>query len=240
MDKPMDTVLFPLRVQELLLENPDLENFLAPLAVLLTERLREWNVAGSSLMIVRSRRQPVQVGSEPGFIELERGTHAEDPSRRALAHQAPAVARNLDGEDQRSAYWTAARASGMSAAASVPVAVPDPDLAVLTCYSSSPGAFGPAALAALESAAAELATPLALALRLDAQTHRARNLQAALESRTVVDLAAGIIMAQNNCSQQGAVEILRSVSNSRNVKVRDVAAGVVAVVSDRVSTHFEE
>lgn len=240
MDKPMDTVLFPLRVQELLLQNPDLESFLAPLAVLLTERLREWNVAGSSLMIVRSRRQPVQVGSEPGFTELQRGAHTEDPSRRVLAHQAPAVTRNLDGEDQRSGYWTAACALGMAAAAAVPVAVPDPDLAVLTCYSSSSGAFGPAALAAVESAAAELATPLALALRLDAQMHRARNLQAALESRTVVDLAAGIIMAQNNCGQQSAVEILRSVSNSRNVKVRDVAAGVVAVVSDRVSTHFEE
>ncbi|MBO0908065.1 MULTISPECIES: ANTAR domain-containing protein [Arthrobacter] len=112
--------------------------------------------------------------------------------------------------------------------------------AVLTVYSEHPGAFGPEAVQAVERAAAETATAVALALRLDAQTHRAENLQAALESRTVVDLAAGIIMAQNNCSQQSAVDILRSVSNSRNVKVRDIAAGVVAVVSDRVSTHFEE
>ena len=70
--------------------------------------------------------------------------------------------------------------------------------------------------------------------------NRARNLQAALESRTVVDIAVGIIMAQNGCSQESAVEILRSVSNTRNIKIRSVAAGVVAAVSDRVRTHFEE
>lgn len=111
---------------------------------------------------------------------------------------------------------------------------------MLSVYSDHPAALGQAAVRAVERAAAEAATAVALALRLDARAHRAENLQAALESRTVVDLAAGIIMGQNNCSQQRAVEILRGVSNSRNVKVRDIAAGVVAVVSDRVSTHFEE
>lgn len=241
MDKPTDAVLAPVRVQELLLENPDLDDFLASLTLLLTEQLRDWKVTGASLMIVRPRRQPVQVGSESGFTDLQRGPHAEDPARLALMNKAPVMLRDLGGEDRWAEYWTVARGLGVAAAAAVPVPVPDPipAAAVFTCYSSS-GAFGPGALAAVESAAAELATPLALALRLDAQAHRARNLQAALESRTVVDLAAGIIMAQNNCSQQSAVEILRSVSNSRNVKVREVAAGVVAVVSDRVSTHFEE
>nr|WP_269437542.1 ANTAR domain-containing protein [Arthrobacter zhangbolii] len=65
-------------------------------------------------------------------------------------------------------------------------------------------------------------------------------MQAALESRTVVDLAAGIIMGQNSCSQQAAIDILRSVSNTRNIKIRNVAAGVVSAVSDRVNTHFDE
>jgi AmiR/NasT family two-component response regulator len=47
-------------------------------------------------------------------------------------------------------------------------------------------------------------------------------------------------MAQNSCSQETAVEILRSVSNTRNIKIRNVAASVVAAVTDRVRTHFEE
>ncbi|MBP3043899.1 ANTAR domain-containing protein [Arthrobacter jiangjiafuii] len=126
------------------------------------------------------------------------------------------------------------------AAASVPVPGVEPAIAVLSCFRSRPGPLGAEDVRAVELAAAGIAPALALALRLDGQAHRANNLQAAMESRTVVDLAAGIIMGQNNCSQDRAVEILRSVSNSRNVKIRDVAAGVVAVVTDRVSTHFEE
>ena len=126
------------------------------------------------------------------------------------------------------------------AAASVPVPGVEPAIAVLSCFPSRPGALGAEGVRAVELAAAGIGPALALALRLDGQAHRANNLQAAMESRTVVDLAAGIIMGQNNCSQDRAVEILRSVSNSRNVKIRDVAAGVVAVVTDRVSTHFEE
>ncbi len=242
MEKSPSAVPLPFRVQELLLRYPDLETFLESLASLITGHLTERNIMGASLMIVRPRRQPLHVGSIPSLAELQRGPHAEDPARRAMASRVPAVVRDLASELRWSGYSRAALGRGVAAAAAVPVPVPEPETtaAVLTGYSGSPGAFGPEAVRAVESAAAEIAAPLALALRLDAQTHRANNLQAVLESRTVVDLAAGIIMAQNNCSQQSAVEILRSVSNSRNVKVRDVAAGVVAVVSDRVSTHFEE
>ena len=242
MANSVSTVLLPLRVQELLLRNPDLETFLESLACLLVSQLAAWNITGASLLIVRPRRQDLHVGSAPGLAPLLRGPHAEEPARHVLANGVPAVVRDLETESRWAGYPRAARGSGVAAVAAVQVPVLEPETAagVLTGYSGSPGAFGPEAVRAVEVAAAEIAASLALALRLDAQAHRANNLQAALESRTVVDLAAGIIMAQNNCSQQSAVEILRSVSNSRNVKVRDVAAGVVAVVSDRVSTHFEE
>lgn len=240
MDESIDAVPLPLRLQELLLQHPDLEGFLGALAILLTGRLGGRAVTGASLLIVRPRRQPLQAASELRFTTLQSGPHGDDPARLVLSGGAPAVVRDLGTEERWPGYRSAALGQDVAAVAAVPVPGVGPAAAVLTCYSGRPGAFGPEDVRAVEGAAAELATPLALALRLDAQTHRARNLQAALESRTIVDLAAGIIMAQNSCSQQNAVEILRSVSNSRNVKVRDVAAGVVAVVSDRVSTHFEE
>lgn len=240
MSHPADTVPMALRACELLLEHPDLDGFLTDLTVLLTDQLSGWAVTGASLLIDRPRRQPAQAGSGPRFFALQSGPHGEDPVRLVLATGRPAAVRDLGTEDRWRSYRGPAREQGVAAVAAVPVPIPESATGVLTCYSDRPGAFGPDAVRAVENAAAGMATPLALALRLDAQMHRATNLQAALESRTVVDLAAGIIMAQNNCSQQSAVEILRSVSNSRNVKVREVAAGVVAVVSDRVSTHFEE
>ncbi|MCC3266657.1 GAF and ANTAR domain-containing protein [Arthrobacter gengyunqii] len=238
------TELSPVRLQELLLEYPALDDFLAGLANELSDQLADLDVTGASFTVVRPRRQMLHAGSHPGFPSAGTGQHGAGPASGVLATGLPVVVRHLDGESRRPETLTVSPGEDVAAFASVPVPVQVPFAgpcgAVFTVYSDRPGAFGPEAVRSVERAAAESATMLALALRLDAQTHRADNLQAALESRTVVDLAAGIIMAQNNCSQQSAVDILRSVSNSRNVKVRDVAAGVVAVVSDRVSTHFEE
>jgi AmiR/NasT family two-component response regulator len=67
-------------------------------------------------------------------------------------------------------------------------------------------------------------------------------LKAALESRTTIDLAIGIIMGQNRCSQEAAFKILKNASSTRNAKLRDVAATIVAAVNREreVETPFDE
>ena len=62
-----------------------------------------------------------------------------------------------------------------------------------------------------------------------------------MASRTTIDLAAGAIMGQNRCNQETAMAILKTASSTRNIKLRDVAARVIASVSadDTVSTHFD-
>lgn len=238
--EPYWSELSPVRLQELLLEHRDLDEFLAALAGEFADYLARWHVAGATLTVVRPRRQVVHAGSELRFAaSVPRQTELE-PAFGVLATGLPVVVRHLDPRSARAGGAHPLLPDRTAAFASVPVPVEKPAGAVLSVYSPRPGAFDPEAVRAVERAARDAAASLTLALRTDAQAHRAANLQAALESRTVVDLAAGIIMGQNNCSQQSAVDILRNVSNSRNVKVRDVAAGVVAVVSDRVSTHFEE
>ncbi|RJT82911.1 ANTAR domain-containing protein [Arthrobacter cheniae] len=61
-----------------------------------------------------------------------------------------------------------------------------------------------------------------------------------MESRTVINLATGIVMGQNRCSQTTAMNILIAASNSRNMKLRDIAAHVVSTASDEPpTTHFD-
>ena len=62
-----------------------------------------------------------------------------------------------------------------------------------------------------------------------------------MKSCTTIDLAAGVIMAQNRCSQATAMAILKNASSARNIKLRDVAATVIASVSSdtAVTTHFD-
>ena len=77
-------------------------------------------------------------------------------------------------------------------------------------------------------------------IRFAHSSDTAANLKATLETRTVIDVAVGIIMAQNRCSQDEAFELLKSASSARNIKLHAVAAGVVESLGQGPTrTHFE-
>jgi AmiR/NasT family two-component response regulator len=50
-------------------------------------------------------------------------------------------------------------------------------------------------------------------------------------SRAVIDQALGVIMATERIPQERAFAMLRTVSQNRNVKIRDLAATIVTQVS---------
>ena len=222
---------------DILLAGPEPEMFLARTAETAARRLGLAVPGGCSLGVSRNRR-PLVSAASAGLDPEAAGFAPGSPAGTVLGGGPEAVVGDVCAE-QRWASVAGAGAAGVRSVAAVPLAI-EGQRGVLACYSSRPNFFGPAEMDGIRALAAEAAGPLRLALLLDAQAAKAANLQAALESRTVVDLAAGIIMGQNGCSQQAAIDILRSVSNSRNIKIRNVAAGVVAAVSDRVETHFDE
>ena len=67
--------------------------------------------------------------------------------------------------------------------------------------------------------------------RLAAQVVLTEQLQASLASRSVIDQAIGIIMAEQRCTPADAFAILRSASQNRNIKLRRVAEDIVRTVS---------
>jgi hypothetical protein len=74
---------------------------------------------------------------------------------------------------------------------------------------------------------------LSVGLRMAEQNSENANLRVALSSRTVIDQAIGILMAQQQCNAEDAFAILRQASEGRNVKLRDVATQIVAGVEPR-------
>ena len=63
------------------------------------------------------------------------------------------------------------------------------------------------------------------------------DLATAMQSRTIIDMAIGAIMAQNRCGRDAAFKILRNTSNNRNMKIRDVAASVRGLDRRRYRLH---
>lgn len=64
---------------------------------------------------------------------------------------------------------------------------------------------------------------------------RAKNkqLEQALASRAVIDQARGMVMALAPCSSERSWDLLVEVSQHCNVKLRDVAAALVATTKDQ-------
>ena len=81
-----------------------------------------------------------------------------------------------------------------------------------------------------------------LAVRISAAEDLSEDLKSAMQSRTAIDHAVGVIMGQNRCSQEEAMRILTSVSSHRNQKLRDVATEMLENISGgaAVQTHFTE
>jgi hypothetical protein len=63
--------------------------------------------------------------------------------------------------------------------------------------------------------------------RLDDERSRAEGLTQALKSRDVIGQAKGILMSRCRLSAEAAFELLRPVSQDRNVRLRELAAQVV-------------
>ena len=59
----------------------------------------------------------------------------------------------------------------------------------------------------------------------------AEQLEAAVQSRAVIDQAKGIIMAQDQCTGDAAFQLLVRASQNRNVKLRLLAEQLVSGVA---------
>jgi AmiR/NasT family two-component response regulator len=72
------------------------------------------------------------------------------------------------------------------------------------------------------------AAAVALALELAEREQREHHLETALRSRSTIDQAMGVLMGQAHITAAAAFRILRQRSHNANVKLRDVAAAVIA------------
>ncbi|MET3143946.1 UNVERIFIED_ORG: hypothetical protein ABIB13_003683, partial [Arthrobacter sp. UYEF2] len=106
--------------------------------------------------------------------------------------------------------------------------------------SPAPGLFNGDILDQTISIAEAARRTLLLAVRIATIQNRAEDLESALHGRTPIELACGVIMAQNRCSQQDALTILTRTSNHRSQKLRVVAAELVAdLTASPIHAHFD-
>jgi hypothetical protein len=110
----------------------------------------------------------------------------------------------------------------------VPAVVDDQQTVILALHAPLAHAFGPDERRTATQYAEEADRSVALAVRLSQAERTAWNLELALESRSIIAQAVGVIMAEERCDERTAFAFLKAASQNRNVKLRDVAKQVVA------------
>lgn len=226
-------------LQGLVLDNADVEHLLGSLAAYAVARLDATAPALScSLTLVRPKKPALAVGTDPVARLLGQldGKRAGGPGAAAAADSTAVIVPDVSTEERWPEFVRAARRQGVQSLVCLPLVLDAGDSGVLNLYAARPGAFAGEAGTNAGAFAAQAANGLRLALRLEKLQDARDGLNAAMRSRTVIDLATGAIMAQSRCSQAEAFKVLRTASNTRNTKLRDVAAGVVSSVAGSAET----
>lgn len=145
----------------------------------------------------------------------------------------PAVAVGLTLYDDDGAPGTTVLTDDVSPGSeelSVPLVASDNTVGVLSMYAERP--FGPEDEVAVGGFATQAAVVLANARSYWTTHDLAVGLQAALDSRAVIDMAKGKLMARDDISPDEAFALLVRASQRENVKLRDIARRIIEGSAD--------
>jgi GAF domain-containing protein len=128
-------------------------------------------------------------------------------------------------------YTARVTARGVLSSLSVPLPIQTDVIGALNCYSREPSAFSTSAIEIAEELAGHVAVAVNNVVASLWATTLVEQMRKAMESRSVIDQAMGVIMAQNRCDADAAFAILTRASQNRNIKLREIARGTVLSVS---------
>lgn len=213
------------------------------LAQLTATTLTDPAIAFCSIILIQKKKQLTIARSDDSAALLDERQHraGDGPCLSAIREQTIVHVPDVTKEGRWPAFTQVAYKAGVRSCLSVPLILEGEAKAGLNLYSTRSHGFTADDISMVETYSYHASKALRLAVRISQLAEANANLMAALESRTIIDLAAGAVMAQNRCNQETAMKILSIASSTRNVKLRDIAAsGVESVSHDpSVRTHFD-
>ena len=151
----------------------------------------------------------------------------EGPCLQAIRTEEIVTVDDLATETRWDGYPARALAHGVAAVYSSPLMVRGQCLGALNVYAREPHPFTDHAKATIAAFTNLTSAGIAGALRGAQDLTLTDQLRAALTSREVIDQAIGIIIGQQHCTPRQAFAVLRTISQTRNIRLSQVAAELV-------------
>ncbi|MGW7051523.1 GAF and ANTAR domain-containing protein [Streptomyces sp. NPDC054887] len=221
----------PPDVVSLLLDTDSLDAFLQVLA---DSALAVTPAAdGCGITLQRESRPLTVVSSGVSAPDLDEAQYGQDdgPCLQALRQGGEVQVTDMLEETRWGPYPAYAAACGTRSSLSLPIAPHTHTAGALNLYSPKPSAFSDTDLTGLRTIAAQGTGAIALAQRISDAQEFAADLRTAMESRSVIDQALGVIMSQQRCTAREAFDILRTASQHRNMKLRDLCAELMTSIT---------
>ncbi|MBT2532278.1 GAF and ANTAR domain-containing protein [Arthrobacter sp. ISL-48] len=243
MEQASHTASIMERVQDLILDTQDVEDFLNELARFTAENLsgpRGEVLCGITLLRHRTAATVASSSERARQLDEIQYNYGDGPCLRCARQGVLVHIPDFRTETLWPDYSATVLEHGIRSVLAVPFELSGDDArAGLNLYSDRPQAFDANAVEHAVGYVARASKGLSLAVRIAQHSDAANNLKAALDSRTVIDTAVGILIAQSRCSQDEAIELIKSASSTRNVKLREVAAAIVeSAGGGPLRTHF--
>jgi len=233
-----------LELQDLIVGTRNVAEFLERLSVMAAGALtRATSGTIECGVTLKQRRRTFTVaGSSPKAVLLDEIEQrmGDGPCINALRTMTPVLLGDVATDPRWPEYQKVLEDEGCRATLGVPLELGEDAAAALNFFAFESGVFTPAVLQEAVEFADLAAGAVRLAVRLGSAQTLADDLAAAMANRTSIDLACGVIMGQNRCSQAEAMAILTKVSSNRNQKLRVVAEELLANLTGAdIRTHFD-
>jgi GAF domain-containing protein len=181
--------------------------------------------AGLTLGSKPNARSAATDDSAERLERLQHQSH-EGPSWEAAHTGEPVSLPAVTSERNWPGFTAKAVQEGVAGVHSVPVVVGDVVLGALTVYSRR-GPVDEADVGTIRELSHAAASVVANAIAFEGMRALVQQLNEAIESRDIIGQAKGVLMVRERIEPQEAFERLRRMSQTQNMKVRDVARQVV-------------
>jgi GAF domain-containing protein len=218
-------------LQNMLLGTESIEKFLHELAVLAAQLVTGGLSCG---MTIGREGRPVTVAcSDPEAARVDEAQYELDdgPCLHAMRDGHLVRIDDTAAKERWPRFEEQAASHGIRSCLALPLVAEGKAIGALNLYARSAAAFGTAETLRAQNFAKNASGAVALALRLASFVALTDQLRSSLASRTVIDQALGVIMAQERCTPAHAFAILQAASQNTNVKLRDIASAIVTGVS---------
>jgi GAF domain-containing protein len=212
----------------LLLDTDSFQTVMQQLAESITRMVP--NVLTAGITVANGGRVVTVACADPlGWLLDERQYDLDEgPCLEAMRIREIVDVPDMSLETRWNGYPPQVRAHGVEATYSSPLIVRDKSIGVLNLYADHTHAF---AEQSVKDAAAQLVTLITVAitgtLRNYGDVTLTDQLQRALSTRSIIDQAVGILIGNHHCTPAEAFAILRGASQTRNVRLHQLAQDLV-------------